>query len=307
LLYWHNLAVAFVAPSRASHVMTDHLLALNPRGALGAERACVRRLPYTVEHVASGDAGFDFAWSGESAYLALHDIVLRDGGMAGDDVTPVRLLDMRRRMTFLPHGVRVNGWCEPVARSNAFSVLYFDQDWLFDELEVSPSRRSLHPMVYFQSGELMNTMTKLARLAQATERTPQILMDSHVIAAGAELLKAVATDTDEGRLTDAQLCGVRDYVDAHLADDISVADLAALTGLSVFHFTRKFKTTIGVAPYQYVLEARVERAKALIQTSALPLATIAEMTGFSSPSHFSRTFTEIVGASPSAFRRSRRL
>lgn len=285
--------------------MSDHLLALNPRSEAGAARACVRRLPYTVEHVASGEGGFDFAWSGESAYLALHDIVLSDGGMAGDEVPPVRLLDMRRRLTFLPHGVRVEGWCEPFARSNAFSVLYFDQDWLFDELEVSPSQRSLHPMVYFQSSELMNTMAKLARLAQARERAPQILMDAHVIAAGAELLKTVATDTGDGRLTEAQLGEVRDFVDAQLADDISVADLAALTGLSLFHFTRKFKTTVGVAPYRYVLEARVERAKALIGSSALPLATIAEVTGFSSPSHFSRTFADVVGVSPGAFRRSR--
>lgn len=285
--------------------MPDHLLALNPRGDLRATRANVGRLPYTIEHVAAGEGGFDFAWSGASAYLALHDIVLSDGGMAGDDVAPVHLLDMRRRMTFLPDGVRVEGWCEPIARSNAFSVLYFDQNWLFDELEVSPSRRTLHPMVYFQSVALMNTMTKLARLALVRERAPQILMDSHVIAAGAELLKTVATDTGDGRLTEAQLGEVRDFVDAQLADDISVADLAALTGLSLFHFARKFKTTIGVAPYRYVLEARVERAKALIQSSTLPLATIAEMTGFNSASHFSRTFAEIVGVSPGAFRRSR--
>lgn len=286
--------------------MTENLIALSPRGEIEAQRACVRRMPYSVEHVVSSEGGFDFAWSGASAYLALHDIVLNDGGMAGDDVAPVRILDMRRRMTFLPEGVRVAGWCDPVARSNAFSVLYFDQDWLFDEMEVSPSRRSLHPMVYFQNGDLMNTMTKLARLAQAPDGAPQILMDSHVIAAGAELLKAVATDTSDGRLTDAQLGEVRDFVDAHLADDISVADLATLTGLSVFHFTRKFKATAGVAPYRCVLEARAERAKTLIQSSAMPLATIAQLTGFSSPSHFSRSFAEIVGISPGAFRRSRR-
>ena len=88
--------------------------------------------------------------------------------------------------------------------------------------------------------------------------------------------------------------------------DISVADLAALAGLSVFHFTRKFKTTTGVAPYRYVLEARAERAKTLIQSSAMPLATVAQLTGFSSPSHFSRSFAEIVGVSPGAFRRLRR-
>lgn len=284
--------------------MTESLLALNPRGEVEPRRACIRRLPYSVEHVVSSEGGFDFSWSGASAYLALHDIVLNDGGMAGDEVAPVRVLDMRRRMTFLPHGVRVAGWCEPIARNNAFSVLYFDQDWLFDELEVSPSRRSLHPMVYFQNGDLMSTMAKLARLAQSPEAAPQILMDSHVIAAGAELLKTVATDTSDGRLTEAQLGEIRDCVDARLADDISVADLAALTGLSIFHFTRKFKTTTGLAPYRYVLKARAERAKTLIRSSALPLATIAELTGFSSPSHFSRSFAEIVGVSPGAFRRS---
>ncbi len=87
--------------------MTENLIALSPRGEIEAQRACVRRMPYSVEHVVSSEGGFDFAWSGASAYLALHDIVLNDGGMAGDDVAPVRILDMRRRMTFLPEGVRV--------------------------------------------------------------------------------------------------------------------------------------------------------------------------------------------------------
>lgn len=55
--------------------MTENLIALSPRGEIEAQRACVRRMPYSVEHVVSSEGGFDFAWSGASAYLALHDIV----------------------------------------------------------------------------------------------------------------------------------------------------------------------------------------------------------------------------------------
>ncbi len=95
---------------------------------------------------------------------------------------------------------------------------------------------------------------------------------------------------------------VVDFVEANLAQDIGLSDLAATAGVSAFHFTRGFHRATGYAPYAFLISRRLERAKVLLKDSDLPLSTVAEACGFGSPSHFSRTFKRAIGASPSRYR-----
>ena len=67
----------------------------------------------------------------------------------------------------------------------------------------------------------------------------------------------------EGGLPERQVLLVLEYINEHLSQDIKLADLAALLGMSQFHFSHMFKQAIGIAPYQYLLQQRVERAKDL--------------------------------------------
>lgn len=134
----------------------------------------------------SPNGGFDFDWQGQRTYLALYDMMLNDGGMSGDEIAPVRMLDMRTRMPFLPTGARVHGWCDPIVRTNSFTVLYFDQAWLLDELKVAPRQRSLLPMVYFQNRNLRPTLAKMGEVAREAT-APRSLMDALAIQVGAEL------------------------------------------------------------------------------------------------------------------------
>lgn len=73
----------------------------------------------------------------------------------------------------------------------------------------------------------------------------------------------------EGGLSDRKLLEISDYIYAHLDQDIKLADLANLAGISPFHFSRLFKQAIGVSPHRYVLEQRVERAKHLLKNSPI--------------------------------------
>ncbi|MBL8558169.1 MAG: helix-turn-helix transcriptional regulator [Hyphomonadaceae bacterium] len=270
------------------------------------ERNCVRRLPYTIEHIVTPEDGYEFEWSGSSAYLALHDIVLKDGTMAGD-LAPTSQLDMRTRLTFLPRGVRVSGWGEPARRGNSFTALYFDQDWLLDELETAPNDRDLQPAIYFQNKHLLHCLSRLGDVARAHTPAPKIMTDSLAVMAGVELMRSqVATQLDGAGLTSLQISAVRDFVIAHIADDVSVADLAAIVGQSVFHFTRQFKKTTGASPYRFVLETRVERAKQIMLDNTLSLSEVAQMAGFGSASQFSKIFSGIVGITPRAFRQTSR-
>ena len=107
-----------------------------------------------------------------------------------------------------------------------------------------------------------------------------------------------------GGLAPAQLRRVVDYVSAHLADELALGDLAALAGLSPHHFGDAFKTATGVAPYQYVIERRVERAGELLRDVRQTVAEVAIAVGFSSQSHLTRHFRRITGETPARFRRS---
>ena len=95
---------------------------------------------------------------------------------------------------------------------------------------------------------------------------------------------------------------VREYILAHLAEDIRNPVLAELAGLSVCHFSREFKRSMGVSPHRFVLQSRVERVKQLLVETDLPLAHIAITAGFADQSHCTRRFHELVGITPSRFR-----
>ena len=95
---------------------------------------------------------------------------------------------------------------------------------------------------------------------------------------------------------------VREYVLAHLGEDISNRVLAQLAGFSDFYFARAFKRSAGVSPHRFVLQCRVERVKHLLVETDLPVAQIAIDAGFADQSHCSKYFRHFVGMPPSRFR-----
>jgi AraC family transcriptional regulator len=95
---------------------------------------------------------------------------------------------------------------------------------------------------------------------------------------------------------------VMDYIEDNLNNGVRLQDLAVLAGLSPFHFARQFKDATGLAPHQFVLRSRVERAKQLLERTELSLAEIGLTLGFSHQSHFTNVFRRWVGATPKAWR-----
>src|SRR5262249_5439394 len=94
---------------------------------------------------------------------------------------------------------------------------------------------------------------------------------------------------------------VTSYIDAHLDSPLKVASLAAVAGLSPFHFSRVFHETTGETPHGYVMRIRIEHAARLIREANMPLAQVAVATGFSSQSHLARRFRQHMGLSPAAY------
>ena len=108
------------------------------------------------------------------------------------------------------------------------------------------------------------------------------------------------------RLDDVRLRRVLAYVEEHLAEDISVADLAKVACLSIFHFTRAFAAATGVPPHRYVSQRRLESAKAMIATGRASLSEIALDCRFYSQSTFTRAFRRATGMTPAEYRRALR-
>jgi AraC family transcriptional regulator len=99
---------------------------------------------------------------------------------------------------------------------------------------------------------------------------------------------------------------VREYIEVHLDEKISIESVAAAIGLSMFHFARAFKQSEGVTPHDYLIRRRVKRAMELLASTDLPLSEIAVTVGFSDQSHCARRFREIVGVCPRDYRWSTR-
>ena len=103
-------------------------------------------------------------------------------------------------------------------------------------------------------------------------------------------------------LSPQRLQRVREYVEAHLDDDLSLIVLAGVACLSPYHFSRSFKLAVGVGPQGYVIERRVERAKTLMRRTRQPLASIALEAGFTDQSHLTQVFRRATGVTPGQFR-----
>jgi AraC family transcriptional regulator len=172
-------------------------------------------------------------------------------------------------------------------------------------------------------------------LAAAEDDAPQAQLDERLSGYDAELLAIVErlmaetgagcpngplfwseiSDDFMGRLVDSYMSSparpsrgvigtptlqrIRDYISAHLAEPIEVAELASLAGRSPFHFTRAFARSVGMTPHRYVVHLRLQAAVARIREGRTRLADIAAETGFSDQSHLSRWIRRVHGVAPS--------
>lgn len=116
---------------------------------------------------------------------------------------------------------------------------------------------------------------------------------------GRRRLKAAA----DGVLPHDKLRRVIDYIMGNLEGNLTLEGMAAVVNFSPYHFARLFKAATGLAPYQFVIARRIERAQHLLRTNrGLGLAEVAFSSGFANQSHFCLHFKRIAGVTPRRFR-----
>lgn len=137
----------------------------------------------------------------------------------------------------------------------------------------------------------------------------RLYAESLAMALAVHLLHNYSTTTQPtreytGGLPPRKLRQIREYINEHLEDNLSLSDLAEVCAMSPHHFARQFKRTTGLSPHQYVVSCRIERVKVLLAKTDLPITEIALQVGCASQSHLSNLFRQLTGTSPKAYRRA---
>ena len=125
-----------------------------------------------------------------------------------------------------------------------------------------------------------------------------------LVARVVEMLDATDDGAPGGALAAWQAKRVDSYIEGHLAETITVEQLAVHAKLSASYFGRAFKASFGDTPHAYILRKRIALARKLMLESRAPLAEIALECGMADQSHLNRVFRRFTGTSPHAWRRS---
>ena len=179
-----------------------------------------------------------------------------------------------------------------------------------EELGLDPGRVQLR----YEGGFRDPLIETIGRTLAAELRSPSpmagLLVETMSAALGVYLLRTYSGLSPAGRplppargaLDGRRLARVLAFIDAHLDRDMTLEELAREACLSRFHFARSFKAATSLSPHRYILQRRLDRAKALLKSGTLSLAEVALACGFSSQPHFTSSFKQAIGVPPGHFR-----
>ena len=254
-------------------------------------------------------ASFDYEFKGPRHLLIASERAERyDGETLIDGLPRSNRREWNRRMTFIPAGHRFYGWQKP---RSLLRCTFIHVDPLSSLLcsELRFAELDFRPRLFFFDADVWATALKLKAQLQYPCRSQKAYVEALGIALAHELTRlnevgsALALET-RGGLPGWQQKKVAQYIEEHLANEISLLSLAQLVRLSPFHFSRAFKQSFGMPPHRYLTWQRIERAKALLGERKLSVTEIGLDVGFSETSSFTAAFRKLTGETPTAYRRS---
>lgn len=252
------------------------------------------------------------AWHRFPSSTAIVSVVLKEVGghcEARMDIhqptaTADRSAAAEGHLSIVPEGCDVWGYTEGV-------TLVHEARFFVDPVSARQTVGEDFPEGIFSTPSLMKVdheVQTIARLlaAEARRSWGEPLYGEGLLSALLARLSAMgrsqSAKTRNSGLTPRQLRLVKEFIAAHVAQNISLTELADLAGLSRSQFGRAFKTSTGMSPHRWHLEQRLELAKELLTDSRQPLVDVALTAGFSEQSHFNRVFRSLTGVTPSAWR-----
>ncbi len=169
------------------------------------------------------------------------------------------------------------------------------------QVEIIPQFSQADPLLY-QLG------LGLKGLLEAGEQGSRLYAETLTHTLMVHVLQHYTTHTTQPKTYDdglpqLKLRMVLEYIQAHLDRDLGLKELANLLQFSPHYFAHLFKQSVGIAPHQYVIQQRVERAKLLLKRRDMSISDVAYAVGFANQAHLNRHFKRITGITPGAFRR----
>jgi len=161
----------------------------------------------------------------------------------------------------------------------------------------------LHP-----GDPLLHHMTLVLQAAIDAKDVPgRLYAEALTNALAVHLLRRYAAcrppaEAGPGGLSKSKLRRTTAYIEAHLAQELSVTELAAVAQTSPAYFARLFRQATGQTPHQYVIKCRIERAKRLLRETEWPIIDIGHHVGFTDQSYFTAVFRKHVTTTPNAYR-----
>jgi len=217
--------------------------------------------------------------------------------------------DFRSRgaISFLPSDQPFSGWMK-VERGVFANVLVLALDPAFmsrvaegleldsDRIELVEQRRATDPT-------LRHIALALRAGVQSGDALDRMYGEGLSTALAAHLLReygatVLRPKSQYGGLPRAKLVRAVEYIQDQLDADLAVSGIAQAVGMSPFYFSRLFKESTGQSPHQYVVEARVRRAKELLTTGKFTISEAAHHAGFVDQSHLTRHFKRVFGLPP---------
>jgi AraC family transcriptional regulator len=207
----------------------------------------------------------------------------------------------------VPAGHGFYGWQTPRVLTRV-TYFYIDlQDSLLG-LESGITCPTINPRLFFFDQAVWDTALKLKAEVGNSNPWSRQYAEALSVVLMHELIRlerspSAAVRPLRGGLPAWQQRRVVDFIEEHLADEISLAALAKLVELSLFHFARAFTQSFGVPPHRYHMARRIDRARGLLQKQALSVTEIGIQIGFRETSSFTRAFRKVTGLTPTEFRR----
>ncbi|RUR72811.1 AraC family transcriptional regulator [Chlorogloeopsis fritschii PCC 9212] len=182
-------------------------------------------------------------------------------------------------------------------------ALVTDGSQSVDQIEIVSQVFGVDPLIYHMGLELKREL-------ECAELDSHLYAESMATALATHLVRRYATRNRAiknyfGGLPAYKLKTAIAYIHEHLDQPLSLAEIAALVNMSPHYFASLFKQSTGVAPYQYVTQCRIERAKQLLTQSEFTIVEVCHQVGFQSQSHFTKVFRDYTKVTPKAYRNSR--
>ena len=256
-------------------------------------------------------------WRGTSAVmeqppLDQHYIVMHLGGpkrvLRRRDGIPVSTIAECGSLTLVPAGTAFS-WC--TSGPIAFAHLYLRPALLESSCTTQFDRESRNAWLVDRVGcrdplleaLFVSMIEEIEFGADASVLRLDSLLESCLIRLAREHAPTpMPLHSRKVALAPFRLQRVVEFIEANLQRDIALSDLVTAAGSSQFHFSRAFHCATGQSPYRYLIQRRIERARALLLTSAEPLDEVSTRCGFNSEHQFAVMFRRLAGMGPKRFR-----